>query len=139
MTAWEPAGPAEAAIAPGEAHVWADDIGACGTLRRLLGAYLGCEGDAIALAYTDKGKPFLVAPFGADTLRFNVSHAGDVALFAFSRSADLGVDVEQLSERRDLRGIAHFFSAAERACVRAAASATCRASSTGYGRERRPA
>lgn len=75
-----------------------------GTLRRLLGAYLGVEPAAVPIGVADHGKPRLVAPH-AEALRFNVSHSGDVALVAVSRSREVGVDLEAVRPMRDLAGL----------------------------------
>ncbi len=81
-----------------------------GLLRTLLGRYVGVPGEALELAYGDHGKPFLVQAGP----RFNLSHSGGVALFAFSSSADVGVDVELADRCVDPLKIAgRFFSPAE--------------------------
>jgi 4'-phosphopantetheinyl transferase len=82
-----------------------------GGLRVLLGHYLGCSPRDIQLICGQKGKPALR---GMSSLRFNVSHSGDLALFAFTLDCELGVDVERLRELDDLESIAsRFFCAAE--------------------------
>ncbi|MFN0071190.1 MAG: 4'-phosphopantetheinyl transferase family protein [Chloroflexota bacterium] len=68
-------------------------IVARGTLRMLLGRYLDTNPRLIELTYSPQGKPSLVSPDDVD-LRFNLSHADDLALFAFSIGRDLGVDLE---------------------------------------------
>jgi 4'-phosphopantetheinyl transferase len=60
-------------------------------LRQLLGARLGLEPRAVALAYGANGKPLLES--GA--LHFSVSHCDDVALIALS-PVEIGVDIEAL-------------------------------------------
>ncbi|MEQ8767562.1 MAG: 4'-phosphopantetheinyl transferase superfamily protein [Planctomycetota bacterium] len=65
-----------------------------GTLRKLLGGYLGCAPGEIALEVGERGKPTL----GSGALRFNVSHSGELALLAFSRDRELGVDIERMRE-----------------------------------------
>ncbi|MEM7354922.1 MAG: 4'-phosphopantetheinyl transferase superfamily protein [Acidobacteriota bacterium] len=92
-----------------------------GALRRLIGAYLGCEPTAVRFEEGEKGKPFVhqagVAP--ADRLQFNLSDSKDLALYAFTRGAELGVDVEILRPMPDALGIAeHFFSDEERQDLR---------------------
>ena len=64
-----------------------------GTLRALLGAYLGRDPAAIRLRLTSHGKPELALPDDATTPRFNVAHADDLALYAVAPT-DVGVDVE---------------------------------------------
>lgn len=88
-------------------------------LRELLGRYASIAPERVAFAYGERGKPAL-ASCGATPLEFNVSHSGDVALFAFARGRRVGVDVEALAA-----GVAHediperFFTAREAALLRA--------------------
>lgn len=82
-----------------------------GGLRILLANYLGCPPNQIELIYGPKGKPALR---DFSRLRFNTSHSGQMALYAFTLDCELGVDVEQLRKLDDLERIAtRFFSAAE--------------------------
>jgi 4'-phosphopantetheinyl transferase len=64
-----------------------------GLLRRLLGRYLGCDPAGLRFSYGPRGKPFL--PDHPSGLRFNVSHSGGLALLAFARDRELGVDLER--------------------------------------------
>jgi 4'-phosphopantetheinyl transferase len=82
-----------------------------GALRFLLAHYLGCSPNEIKLISGPKGKPALK---DSSRIRFNVSHSGQMALYAFTLDCDLGVDVEQLRKFDDTELIAtRFFSAAE--------------------------
>jgi 4'-phosphopantetheinyl transferase len=63
-----------------------------GILRSLLGGYLELDPRALRLATGEHGKPELVEP--TVSLRFNVSHSGDVAVYAFADGRAVGVDVE---------------------------------------------
>src|SRR2546421_19862 len=54
-------------------------------LRILLGTYIGCRPEKVALIYGDKEKPSLDATLGAEHLQFNISHSGSRALLAFAR------------------------------------------------------
>jgi 4'-phosphopantetheinyl transferase len=87
-------------------------IASRGTLRLLLAHYAGAEnpGD-LHLSYGEQGKPVL-----ADSdLRFNLSHTRDLALFAFAREIDLGLDVEDIQASDDLEAVAEQnFAPAER-------------------------
>lgn len=83
-------------------------------LRTVLGAYLGSEPENIVFAYARKGKPFLKPRIFAESIDFNVSHSGDVALLVFSRGRSVGVDVEQIRDNLDTLAIARrYFSAHE--------------------------
>ena len=61
-----------------------------GILRILLAWYLDANPGRVHIDYTPEGKPFLPR----QELHFNLSHAGDAALFAFCKAHPVGVDVE---------------------------------------------
>ena len=87
-----------------------------GGLRILLGLYLGCPPNEIELTCGPKGKPALR---NSSRIRFNASHSGEMALYAFTVGCELGVDVEQLRKLDDPESIAaRFFSTAEAAELR---------------------
>src|SRR5437879_3711535 len=64
-----------------------------GALRELLARYLDLEPAEVALRAAGNGKPILAVP-SAPPLAFNVSHSGELALYAFAASAAVGVDVQ---------------------------------------------
>lgn len=72
-------------------------IVARGVLRQLLGKYLGLPPARISLTQGSHGKPALAD--GA--LHFNASHTHGLALFAFTRAGEVGVDVEQVRSTVD--------------------------------------
>ncbi|HTB71368.1 MAG TPA: hypothetical protein VK707_10330 [Solirubrobacteraceae bacterium] len=67
-----------------------------GLLRALLGRYLQIEPGAVELRSGPHGKPELAEPRdgGRPALFFNLSHSRELALFAFTRAAPIGVDVQ---------------------------------------------
>lgn len=73
-------------------------------LRCLLGDYLDADPRELVIGTAGHGKPFLAEP--AWSLRFNVSHAGTVALLAFAAGTEVGVDVEVRSRRFDAPALA---------------------------------
>ncbi len=78
-----------------------------GILRNILARYLKIQPKGIQFHYTPFGKPYL--PSGE--LHFNVSHSGDCILYAVSRHADIGIDVEYCKNSIDYLSIAtQFFS-----------------------------
>jgi 4'-phosphopantetheinyl transferase len=84
-------------------------------LRMILAAYLDAEPKALSFRYSDKEKPALDCIHANHELQFNVSHSGTVALLAFARGRELGVDVELLRQDFDVEGIAYrFFSEREK-------------------------
>ena len=80
-------------------------------LRHLLAARLGTRAELVELDYGPRGKPRLAGGFAGSDLRFNVSHCEGLAIYAFSRGREVGVDVEAVRELRDADAIAaRFFS-----------------------------
>jgi 4'-phosphopantetheinyl transferase len=73
-------------------------IAARGVLRDLVGRYVGCPPAGVSFSYGRYGKPGLVGAAGAARLAFNVSHSHGVALYAFTRGAEVGLDVEFIRE-----------------------------------------
>lgn len=91
-----------------------------GFLRQLIGCYLDCEPSAIQFAYGPCGKPALARQPRLGSLSFNLSHSGSLAVFAFARGRELGVDVEQLDPEFQVYQVAdHFFTAGEVAGIMA--------------------
>ncbi len=87
-----------------------------GVLRLLLAQYLGQSPREVRFEEGEKGKPFVPQRDSRpeDQLHFNLSDSKDLAVYAFTRGAELGVDVEILREMPDAQSIAeHFFSIEE--------------------------
>lgn len=86
-------------------------------LRQLLGERLGLAPQEIALVYGANGKPRLAD----EAMRFSVSHSGEIALFAFSKAREVGVDIEALRPIDSADAIAaHILSQRERRAYAAA-------------------
>lgn len=87
-------------------------------LRMILGRYLQAEPGQIQFHYNAYGKPALAPAHGPGPLRFNLSHSGGLALYAFANSREIGVDVEHIRTDLDHAQIAaHTFSALENALL----------------------
>ena len=71
-------------------------------LRQLLAERLAASPESIALVYGPHGKPALAQ----GSLRFNVSHSGELALYAFSRDREVGIDVEAVRDVPEAERIA---------------------------------
>lgn len=83
-------------------------------LRHLLGKYLGRPPVEIEICHGPRGKPSLAGAGPAD-LRFNLSHSGDIALYAFRLGAEVGIDLERSGRARlDDLASAGFLSPGER-------------------------
>lgn len=82
-----------------------------GILRQLLGSYLELTPAEIQFTYTSFGKPLLAFD---SSLKFNVSHSGSMAAFAFFQNQEIGVDIEKIKADFDVLELAqHFFSKKE--------------------------
>jgi 4'-phosphopantetheinyl transferase len=87
-----------------------------GVLRVLLGRYLRAQPGSLVFGYNPHGKPFLV---GAAGVSFSTSHSHGLALLAFVRDKNIGVDVELIREDLGLDEIAaRYFSTREVATLR---------------------
>jgi 4'-phosphopantetheinyl transferase len=97
------------------------------TLRSLAAAYLGTTPLELSFRYSKYGKPILDGAFDlrsldlglndlrVNDLRFNVSHTEGLALIAFVRTHEIGIDVERIRPEPDVRKLAErFFSLHER-------------------------
>jgi 4'-phosphopantetheinyl transferase len=85
-----------------------------GVLRLLLGRYLETRPENIRFSYGAQGKPLLAGEYRDESLRFNASHSGEMALYAFVRNCEVGVDVEGIKGDFATEEIAErFFSAPE--------------------------
>jgi len=85
-----------------------------GFLRALLARYLDTTPEEVQFAYGPYGKPVLDGEHRESSLRFNASHSGDWALYAFVQDHEVGVDVEYIKADFETEGIAErFFSALE--------------------------
>jgi 4'-phosphopantetheinyl transferase len=136
--------PKDLSLAEGSVHVWRAELGnatpevlssdereraakfhfekdrnrytaARAILRQLIGRYEKMPAEALKFAYNTFGKPAL----DGSSLRFNMSHSGGLALFAFTRNRNIGVDLERIRPDFTSREIAgQFFSPDEIAALR---------------------
>ncbi len=74
-------------------------------LRKVLGEYLQQTPESLVFNRHEKGKPYLAN----HALQFNLSHSGHWALLALANEMELGVDIEQIKDSRDLLGIAESY------------------------------
>jgi 4'-phosphopantetheinyl transferase len=89
-------------------------IAARGMLRQFLGTLLQTSPERVGFEYSKYGKPSLAKEFESTHVKFNISHSGGLALFAFTLRRDLGVDIERIKQDFGTTEIAErFFSASE--------------------------
>jgi 4'-phosphopantetheinyl transferase len=92
-------------------------------LRRVLSQYLGVEPGAVELSSDENGKPRLAEHRRP---KFNLSHSHGLALVAVAER-EVGVDVELIAPRQDLRALAERALPAEDAAAVSAAAPDARA------------
>ena len=91
-----------------------------GALRSILGRYLQIDPGRVRFSYGPNGKPGLEESLGDNALRFNLAHSEGLALYAFTRGREIGVDIEYLRTIPDADEIAkRFFSPNENAELQA--------------------
>lgn len=90
-----------------------------GELRAILARYAGAPPEALRFGYGRRGKPAIAAVMNPGDLRFNLAHAGDLALYAITRARELGVDLERIAPREGEVLAERFFSRGEVLALRA--------------------
>ena len=82
-------------------------IAARGTLRSILGGALGLPPRDVQIEIAPGGKPFLAGRGGeGGSLDFNLSHAGDRAIYALAVGRAVGVDLEEFRPLERVEGLA---------------------------------
>ncbi len=88
-------------------------------LRLLLGSCLQLAPSELRFHYGPAGKPGLDPRQNWGNLRFNVAHAGDLALYGLVREQEIGIDLEYHTSAVNYVDIAgRFFSPAENQVIR---------------------
>lgn len=89
-----------------------------GTLRKILSLYLKIEADKIEFSYNSYGMPYLNNKHNS-SLKFNLSHSGNFAIYTFTYNKNIGIDIEYISESLSCEEIAdRFFSPEEVAMLK---------------------
>lgn len=73
-------------------------VTARGTLRSLLGSYVNMPPLNIQFIYNKQGKPKIDSH---DSVFFNLAHSKDLAIIAFSKIAEVGIDLEYMDSAVD--------------------------------------
>jgi len=77
-----------------------------GTLRAILGCYIGVEPSELRFCHGNHGKPRLSDSFGNKTIYFNMSYSERLALYGFTRDREIGVDIEFMRDFPEMDKIA---------------------------------
>jgi len=72
-----------------------------GVLRKILASYLDIESEYIDIKTGDYGKPYLAK----GSVNFNLSHTGNKFVLAVGNVGDMGIDLEQHRDRKNLSGL----------------------------------
>ncbi|MGB8751775.1 MAG: 4'-phosphopantetheinyl transferase superfamily protein [Candidatus Sulfotelmatobacter sp.] len=89
-------------------------VAARALLRIILASYLETDASSLRFSYSKKEKPSLGSTHARSDVRFNITHSSGVALLAFTRGREIGVDVEQVRHDFDPGAIARrYFSTHE--------------------------
>jgi 4'-phosphopantetheinyl transferase len=80
-----------------------------GSLRTILGGYLGISATEVEFDYELRGKPFLAHKLADSGLAFNLSHSQNLALCAVTKNRQLGIDLEYIRPMSDLESLAQRF------------------------------
>jgi 4'-phosphopantetheinyl transferase len=77
-------------------------------LRKILSLYMEITPEDIVFEYGDHGKPYLHK--NINNIQFNVSHSDDWAVYAISKEAEIGIDVEKIQNPYEENIAKRFFS-----------------------------
>lgn len=84
-------------------------VTARGVLRLLLGKYLAMSPESVEIRTCDRGKPHVADGQNRGNLRFNLSHSGDIAVYAFALDNEVGIDIEVADKRRNSLNISRSY------------------------------
>jgi 4'-phosphopantetheinyl transferase len=80
-------------------------------LRDILARYLDQPPAELRFSYSAHGKPSLARNWDSAGLRFNKSHASNLAVYAIARNREVGIDVERIEPKWAVGEIANKFFA----------------------------
>ncbi len=69
-----------------------------GVLENILSRYLPDRKNNINISYNEYGKPFIDNMDGETNITFNLSHSGDLILYAITDNRNVGIDVQEIRE-----------------------------------------
>lgn len=79
------------------------------TLRQVLCQYLNIEPQELMFDYSSFGKPSLSDNLNSYTLKFNMSHSGEILLIAITTNREIGVDVELVRSIPDMNRMVELY------------------------------
>jgi 4'-phosphopantetheinyl transferase len=82
-----------------------------GFLREILSGYCGIEADRLRFRYGARGKPYLIEEQAGSNFMFNYAQTKAAVLCAITRDAEIGVDLEYVTNEIDDQALAEqYFS-----------------------------
>lgn len=91
-----------------------------GVLRQIISLYTKLSPAALKLTSNSYGRPALSADSNPTEIEFNLSHSGNMVLYAFSRGRAVGIDIEMVKKEVATLSIAeNFFSPDEVTALKA--------------------
>lgn len=98
-------------------------VRAHGQIRHILAAYMDVDPTEISLQTGERGKPYLPS----QNIYFNMSHSADTAVFAVTRSGEIGVDVEMFDRKVEIDDLSrHYYTEMEQGALNALREVTDR-------------
>jgi 4'-phosphopantetheinyl transferase len=92
-----------------------------GVLKRIISTYLALSPGELRFTYNEYGKPAVSEDQNDRAINFNLSHSGELALYAITKRRGVGIDIEYIREDFATLEIAeHFFSKDEVRSLKAA-------------------
>lgn len=83
-------------------------------LRQILSLYTGILPERMVFDYGPQGKPYLLNSGGNGNITFNLSHSGEISVYAFSLNRNIGIDLEKPDRKVDFESLAkRYFSSGE--------------------------
>lgn len=80
-------------------------------LRKILSLYIGMTSEEIEFGYEARGKPYLNK--NTHNIQFNLSHSDDWAVYAITKEAKVGIDIEKMQNDYKESVAKRFFSEQE--------------------------
>lgn len=84
-------------------------VAAHGSLRIILARYLEERPDKLEFKLEHRGKPCLAGDHSAGNLKFNLSHSAELALLAIANDCEVGVDLEEVRDVKEMEQLAERF------------------------------
>ena len=98
-------------------------VRAHGQIRHILAAYMDVAPLEIGMQTGERGKPFIPS----HSIYFNISHSADTAVFAITRSGEIGVDVEMFDRKVEIDDLSrHYYTEGEQSALAALRETTAR-------------